>query len=529
MVNCCPEDGARKPDPGASKAPSPMATALTLDGAMFKLLSRTKCVAVVVGFVSGALAAFGAGDARKLLLTAALVSVAAAALHAEGWRQRRRLQRQSLQSDLTSRVAMATKQLQVDPKAFPRLVDDQISHFAPYHRVLRAGATGVKRTAALQQLQLLAEFLEEPAINVAFRRANWKWAADWQHGLVAPREAAVRCATIFPVIAEAAVAAALRKDAAPRRAAESIQHLANWCSDFLVQADEALAAVAKEGCLGPLKAERKAVQQRSWRRCCIFPWPVDDTVDSEHEVEALDGGLGDGIRRLPRRGKDGQTNCWAEPDATVMLVRGPAYISDRCKVLSCPSMFRLVCVDAWLTDDPIVHYAASRRSGNVVRQLRDAGDRRFLFVTNWLVSPFQFVVVWAAPEDSGWLASPEGLLFSRFRVMTDDQRNARLKIIPRVVEAPLMVRQVMPETPTIVGKKLPISYFLGEDYLEASINVVSSDSGRRLMRMLTSSSRWFSTEVYVALEGQQVEELPERVLGGFSIHRLNLSTIPRRD
>jgi len=212
-----------------------------------------------------------------------------------------------------------------------------------------------------------------------------------------------------------------------------------------------------------------------------------------------------------------------------MLLRGPDYLQDQCKVLSSTSMLQMVHLDICTIDDPVVHYAASARAGNIVRAAREAGDRRFLFIMNWLVAPHQVVVVWAVPEEPDWLASPEGLLFSRFLEMSDDERNARLKFIPRVLEAPFVVRKALPpEIPSIIGRKLPIQYFSGPDYLEVSVAVVASALGRRIVRLMAGSSRYLSLEVFCLIEGQSPEELPERMLGGFSFFSVDMDSIPDR-
>jgi len=262
------------------------------------------------------------------------------------------------------------------------------------------------------------------------------------------------------------------------------------------------------------------------RSLCTVP-DTGVTAASAETTEIGSNVMGD-TPHLPRRSREGQVHCWDDVDPTRMLIRGPDYLQDRCKVLSSTAMLRMVHLDLYTTQDMVVHYAASARAGNIVRSMREAGDRRFIFITNWLIPPHQLVIVWAVPDDPEWLTSPEGVLFSRFRGMDDDERNARLKLIPRIVEGPLMIKRALPEIPSIIGRKLPISYFVGEDYLEASINVVSSDIGRRLLHLQLGATRHFSLEVFLLIEGQQQDELPERILGGFSFYRVDMQAVPVR-
>jgi len=132
------------------------------------------------------------------------------------------------------------------------------------------------------------------------------------------------------------------------------------------------------------------------------------------------------------------------------------------------------------------------------------------------------------PENADWHDKPSGVLFDRFRNMSNAERSKRLKVLPKVVEGPWLVKKGVPDRPGVVGKKLVLEYFSSEDHLEISINCISSPAGRRIVQLLTGAARHFSMELFIILEGQAVDELPERILGGVSVFRGDLSKVATR-
>jgi len=233
-----------------------------------------------------------------------------------------------------------------------------------------------------------------------------------------------------------------------------------------------------------------------------------------------------GAREFSRRTFDGEDHCWDEPDSTQALVRGPKYLNDHRKVASKGSMMELIEVDLVKTNDEIIHYAKSSRGR--VPGLREAGDNRFFFVLNFRLKPLQLAVVWAMPKDTDWMDQPEGVLFQRFCEMSSEERDQRFKVLPKVVEGPWLVKQGVPDRPGVVGRKLQCQHFLREDHLEVSINCISSPAGRRIVQLLTGAARHFSMELFIILEGQRQDELPERVLGGLSVYHGDLSRLKER-
>eukprot|EP00929_Paragymnodinium_shiwhaense_P027825 TRINITY_DN16248_c0_g1_i1.p1 TRINITY_DN16248_c0_g1~~TRINITY_DN16248_c0_g1_i1.p1 ORF type:complete len:424 (-),score=72.69 TRINITY_DN16248_c0_g1_i1:211-1452(-) len=246
------------------------------------------------------------------------------------------------------------------------------------------------------------------------------------------------------------------------------------------------------------------------------------------------------VSSLPRRSPSRKNDCWDSVDVTQMVVRGPSYLSDSKKVTSPPAMLELLECHYFLVSPAtaaaagssssscscVANYASQHaRPGNAVGRIRQSGDNRFLFIKNYLIDPYQVVVVWAVPEGADWHNSSPGKLWSKFLKMSTEERNNRLKVIPRIIEAPWLLKMAIPEKPGLVGKKVAITYYQDSDYLEASVNVISSFVGRQTLKVMLRYAKLFSVEVGITIEAQSTEELPERVLCGFSNLKVDMESL----
>jgi len=425
------------------------------------------------------------------------------------------------------------------PEAHRQVLDDVIYAFASYAQRLDSasdGGGGEACQAAVARLRVLGELLDTPSICSALRAANWSWLRAWEQNQLSHEEMRIRCSALLPTVMAAAwvrPSAASRaplppskdQDAlcggeqgpGPRRRDFGLDYVANWCADFLERPD--VKALLRDGAT-PLSPGRVGLQGEE----CF-----SDSEDSEDERAAADAsgqkddsGAAAVPHWLPREEYAGQAHTWTDPDATIMRVRGLSYAEDRVKVKSASSMLELVCVDL-LKSEEVVHYAANPHCA--VPYLRQNGESRFFFILNFRLPPVHFAAVWAVPRNAGWEGSKEGRLFRRFCGMTKDERNKRFKVLPRVAEGPWLAKQALPEKPALIGRKLAMEYFQDDTYLEVSVNCLSSPAARHIASVLQGAARAFAVQVFVLLEGQSAEELPERILGGMQASFCDLPAI----
>eukprot|EP00928_Gymnodinium_smaydae_P053889 TRINITY_DN37782_c0_g1_i1.p1 TRINITY_DN37782_c0_g1~~TRINITY_DN37782_c0_g1_i1.p1 ORF type:complete len:473 (+),score=74.70 TRINITY_DN37782_c0_g1_i1:68-1486(+) len=389
-----------------------------------------------------------------------------------------------------------------------QMLDDVIIAFAPFAQRLERGPTQKSRRAALARLRVLVELLETPNLNHSFRAHNWSWLRRWENGMVTAEETRRRCELVFPTVSTAARVQKSENFPTTADLSASLSYLSCWCNDFLERPDVKIFLSSPAG-----KSSKPVIDEISQGSS-----EDDEALSGDDEPSDLKGFTDFGRRRF-----EGEQHCWDVADATAMMVRGANYLVDKIKVHSRAAMMDLVNAHLLKTENELVHYSMNPR-GRIL-QLRREGDMRFFFTLNFRLLPIQFAVTWAIPKNADWFNKPEGRLFQKFREMSDEDRKSRLKILLKVVEGPWIVKSGVPDRPGVVGRKIDIKYFQAHDHLEASINCISSSAGRRLVSLLTGAAKHFAMEIFVIVEGQSEEELPERILGTLSIHHGDLSKV----
>eukprot|EP00929_Paragymnodinium_shiwhaense_P008314 TRINITY_DN112266_c0_g1_i1.p1 TRINITY_DN112266_c0_g1~~TRINITY_DN112266_c0_g1_i1.p1 ORF type:complete len:352 (+),score=78.52 TRINITY_DN112266_c0_g1_i1:131-1186(+) len=229
--------------------------------------------------------------------------------------------------------------------------------------------------------------------------------------------------------------------------------------------------------------------------------------------------------------RGGERNSWRDIDgADHYKVRGPNYLHDKKKVHSKPALLELVLCDIFETDEDIKQLAQSEEAG-ILRRIRRSGETRRLFFVSFRVVPLMCVGVWALPDFKALPSKDEAtLLLERFvgegdNGMDDADRKRRFKVIPQVLEAPWVVKKVVGETPTIIGKQVPVAFHSTADAFEVSLGVCeASSSVTRLVQMLKHAASALRIEVNWLIEAQEDDELPERICGGFQIIKPEVAT-----
>lgn len=222
-------------------------------------------------------------------------------------------------------------------------------------------------------------------------------------------------------------------------------------------------------------------------------------------------------------------NSWTPLDATEINVRGPKYLQDKIKVNSEPAMFEMLCFDLFYTDFP-VPCVSTNKECKAFWLLREDADL-FTFTINWRLHPMQAAVTYGIRKSqSEWIQNncPEKLLLERFLEGDDEMRSSTVKVIPRVTEGPWLVRKAVGQTPAILGRKLKRAYHEEPGrFFETEYDVLSTTAAKSMIGLIVGAAKRLVIDVALVLEAKEVDELPERVLGGFRIHFPDLATCRR--
>lgn len=163
---------------------------------------------------------------------------------------------------------------------------------------------------------------------------------------------------------------------------------------------------------------------------------VDD--DEESEGEAMDAPAEFSTQQptanilsspLPEYPNNNGTSCWSQPPHDIFHVRGANYFRDKVKIPSHPSPLTCCGVDVWLTDNPVRHIA---RHPSVEHNLQGGSDK---LVVNFLLPFANFVAYFDIPPLSEF-PSKVGSVWSKFLQGDQQYRDARLKLLPVVMEGP---------------------------------------------------------------------------------------------
>jgi len=244
-------------------------------------------------------------------------------------------------------------------------------------------------------------------------------------------------------------------------------------------------------------------------------------------------------------------HTWDESDATIYSVRGPDYLYDRRKYPSLPSVCRCVDVDVFRCPAEVLYEdlgfekceAQAYDNGygyitrpvfitdhpiSFVQRARALGDTRFMFVvhfdtgTEHLVATFYPVL---KPDED----SPAYRCWRRFLDGDSQYRNQRLKIIPYAVEGPWIVKKTVGSKPipTLIGNKLTCTWRdnLDSRCLELYCDINSSIAANTILGVVKNACKTVVLDFAFLVEGQEEDELPERIIGIFRINRVDLNRI----
>lgn len=205
-------------------------------------------------------------------------------------------------------------------------------------------------------------------------------------------------------------------------------------------------------------------------------------------------------------------------------VRGPNYLIDRVKILGGAPMLRLLGVDLHDSEVNVRRHVMSQPQHHAYRFQRRLGREESLpwfFVVNFIVPTGNVAAYWTPGMTSRdfFKSLGAGHLVSRFVNGSDNFRNQRLKLIPKIVSGNWFVRKVVGSKPAILGTKgLAIKYFRTRDYLEIDIDLTQSRIANGIFGVVQQYVESIVVDLAFVIESQHMTELPESVLCGVRFH-----------
>ena len=267
------------------------------------------------------------------------------------------------------------------------------------------------------------------------------------------------------------------------------------------------------------------------------------------EMDTIDEKKAHGtMQEFPKDAKIGTVpNCWSTSPSSEFSVRGPNYLKDKKKVPSDNCMFPLRGVDLFLTDTCPSNVGSNPAA--LGGELRDSPTFVINFKMPWGVLPIYceipekfcpYVQAGYEPDAVNMddlnaklksMTAGERCL-CRFLMSDTETKNKKFKIIPKVVQGPWVVKQVVGGRPALVGNKLSIEYTYQKAengkalYLEADLDIAASAAARNILSVTKSYTQVLTLDLGFLVEGQADDELPEQMLMGCRLHGIDPLTAP---
>lgn len=221
------------------------------------------------------------------------------------------------------------------------------------------------------------------------------------------------------------------------------------------------------------------------------------------------------------------SNGWASPPGDLFSLRGKNYLSRRQKVPGGNWLLRPAGVD-WLRSPSRLDDVLGRPDNRVMAALRRAQSsgksmKSFIVAVNLQVPGREAhsAVFYFASEDP---IQPGSLLY-RFIHGDDAFRNARFKIVNRIVKGPWIVRTAVGNySACLLGRALTCNYHRGESYLEIDVDIGSSAIASAILRLALGCVTAVTIDMGFLVEAQAEDELPEKLFGAVRVAQMEMSS-----
>lgn len=251
------------------------------------------------------------------------------------------------------------------------------------------------------------------------------------------------------------------------------------------------------------------------------PAPKSGEETYEWREEAINGGS------LHHVDLHTGSNGWASPPGDLFALRSEHYFSRRLKTPSGEWLLKPAGVD-WLRSASRLDNVLGRPDNRVAAALRRAqalglSRKAFLFAVNLQVPGREChsAVFYFAAEDP----IPSGSLFYRFVHGDDAFRNARFKIVNRIVKGPWIVKAAVGNyAACLLGKALTCNYHRGENYLEIDVDIGSSAIANAILHLALGYVTAVTIDMGFLVEAQAEEELPERLIGAVRVAQMEMGS-----
>lgn len=153
------------------------------------------------------------------------------------------------------------------------------------------------------------------------------------------------------------------------------------------------------------------------------------------------------------------------------------------------------------------------------------------FVVNFLLPFGNFVTYFSIPPINK-MPKNVAKVWTQFINGNQQDRDARLKLLPQVINGPWIVKKAIGHGPALLGQTIPLQYYFThptdkkKGVYEVDVIITASRLAKGILNVVKSHTKRLTIAFAFIIEGAQESELPETVLCSCQIHSLHLELCP---
>ncbi|KAK6927693.1 Protein ENHANCED DISEASE RESISTANCE 2, C-terminal [Dillenia turbinata] len=221
------------------------------------------------------------------------------------------------------------------------------------------------------------------------------------------------------------------------------------------------------------------------------------------------------------------SNGWASPPGNLFSLRSKQYLTKKIKAPAGEYLLKPTAVD-WLKSSTRLDNVLALSDNRVSQSLKKAHSlkkalKTFIFAVNLQIpGKDQHSAVFYFSTDEP--IQPGSLLY-RFINGDDQFRNQRFKLVNRIVKGPWILKAAVGNyAACLLGKALTCRYFRGENYLEIDVDIGTSAIASAILHLALGHVRSVTIDMGFVVEGQEDEELPEKLIGAVRICQMEMES-----
>ena len=123
-------------------------------------------------------------------------------------------------------------------------------------------------------------------------------------------------------------------------------------------------------------------------------------------------------------------------------------------------------------------------------------------------------------------------VWTKFINGNQQYRDARLKLLPVVIDGPWIVKKAVGHGPALLGQAIPLQYYFThptdkkKGVYEVDVIITASRIAKGILSVVKSHTKRLSLAFGFIIEAAKESELPETVLCSCQIHSLHLEVCP---